>query len=215
MTKLTAEIYLGTDITETEKIYFVRNLLNIEFSGQDRSNPMLPSWGIYSNSGSLEMYDADGDLASLKKEGSLLNSTINIYLVTDTRKEQIGSFIIKKVSEPKQDFIIKIEFSDTLTHWQEIQLPEFYYPYSSTSEDNIFLIDLYKDVARAARVAVSLTTDARVVLEGIYLPVMKLESGSFWAQMNKICEASACYIYCDNQGTPTMYHDGEIYRSNL
>lgn len=211
MTKLTAEIVVGTDITETEKIYFVRNLLNIKFSGQERSNPSLPSWGIQSNSGTLEMYDVDGELADLNQDDALFHAPIRIYLKTDKRQEQIGGFVINSISKPNQDLITKIEFSDTLTQWQNISMPQFYYPYSSAEDGRNSLYNLFKEVCQKAKIQISLPSDVELWFKSFYAPVLKLDSGSFWAQMNKICEATGCYICCDREGNPQIFVASEAF----
>ena len=75
MTRLSAEINIEGTIYEISD-----NLINIQFSGQDRSDLTLPSWGIKSNSGSLEMYDTDESIKKASEQGLLANSPVNIYL---------------------------------------------------------------------------------------------------------------------------------------
>lgn len=202
MIRISAEIY----VDETKYEIANNNLINIDFSGQDRSDTSLPSWGIKSNSGSVEMYDADGTIAKLSREGSLANSPIKIYLNVGERKEQIGGFYVTEASQDRQTMGTKIEFQDILISWNEKQMPKYYYPYYPR---NISLKDVLDTLVERSDITLKYSDDfTRIRFSRFYIPYPIIEAGSLWAQMTKICEVSSCYIYCDNEGIPTIHYGG-------
>lgn len=201
MIKLSAEIYVGQNTYEISN-----NLISVSFSGQDRSDPLLPSWGIKSNSGYLEMFDADGTIEKLSREGSLANSEIKIYLNVGERKEQVGSFYIINAEKDRQTDKTKIDFEDVLMSWNQIQMSGYYYNYYPR---NIYLYDILSDVIKNSSTTLKYfnqQTEDR--LKNILIPNPTLESGSLWALATKICEVGSCYIFCDNNGIPNIYYDG-------
>lgn len=200
-------INLSAEIIANGATYEIRNLSSIEFSGQDRGDPSLPSWGIQSNSGSLEMYDADGTIITLKKQGILANSKINIYLNIGNRKEQIGVFYIVDADKKQQGLLTKLDYKDILDSWQNIPMKQYYNPYS---DNTIYLKNILNIITESSGTTLKFSNAAsQQRLEQILIQYPILYEGSLWSQMTKICEASSCYIYCDNEGTPTIYYSGD------
>lgn len=206
MVRLSAEIKVGEQWYE-----IVDNLISISFSGQDRSDPSLPSWGIKSNSGSLEMYDTDGTIGELSREGHLANSEIRIYLNVSTRKEQIGGFYIINAVKDRQTDKTKIEFQDILMSWQQISAPK-YYNFYKDSKENITLANIIDFISEKSAISNVLDNTDNITLsriESICILHPQIEQGTLWSQMTEICEASSCYIYCDKLGVPTIYYGGD------
>jgi hypothetical protein len=100
-------------------------LISVDFSGQDRSDTNLPSWGIKSNSGNLEMFDTYGIIENMRKIGALTNSAINIYLNAGSRQEQIGGFYISNMEKNRQTLKTKINFQDILLSWENIEVRSY------------------------------------------------------------------------------------------
>ena len=199
MTRLSAEINIEGTIYEISD-----KLTNIQFSGQDRSDPSLPSWGIKSNSGYLEMYDTDGTIEKLSQQGSLANSAINICLKINDRKEETGEFYIVTANKNKQNLMIKMGFEDILTSWQNIEMPKYHYPYG---DKKIYLLNIFNEIVSRSHIKIEFAdTQTRARLANIYIPHPILQEGSLWAQMSKICEVSSCYIYCNNKGIPNIHY---------
>jgi hypothetical protein len=204
MVRLSAEIDVNGTVYEISN-----NLIKISFSGQDRSDTSLPSWGIKSNSGSLEMYDTDGTFEKLSQEGSLANAEIRIYLnIVGTRKVQIGGFYVIGASQNKQTHKTTIEFEDILMSWQQKKQPKYYNFVASEPVTIATIIDAILETHQDIQLNVfDDKTDLRI--QNLYIAYREMQEGTVWAQMTKICEASSCYIYCNEEGIPTIYYGGE------
>ena len=197
MTRLSAEINIEGTICEISD-----NLINIQFSGQDRSDPTLPSWGIKSNSGSLEMYDTDESIKKASEQGLLANSPVNIYLNVGDRKEQLGGFYVVGANQDKQTHKTTIEFQDALMSWQQKQMPK-YYNFDATKVANINNI-----ISSITSLNVSDgNTGSRIL--SLFINYPQIKEGSLWSQMGKICELGSFYIYCDEYGIPTIHYSGD------
>lgn len=201
MIRLTAEIYANGN-----NYIIADNLTKLSFSGQDRSDTTLPSWGIKSNSGSLEMYDTDEIIERLSNQGLLANSEIKIYLNVKSRKKQIGGFYITDASKDKHTAKTKIGFQDELMSWNQKQMPIYLYLYYPRE---ISAYDILTYIIQKAGVVLEYATQETInILKSIYIAYPIIEKGSLWAQTAKICELSCCYIYCNNNGTPTIHYGG-------
>lgn len=199
-------INLSAEIIANGVTYEIRNLSSIEFSGQDRSNPSLPSWGIQSNSGSLEFNDADGEILALHKNGHIANAKTNIYLNISARKKKLGSFYVSDVRKKAQGSQMTLDFADTLETWQNITMQKYYYPYA---DKDIYAKDIINTLCERSGVELKYSDEAtRTRLSNLRVFIPLLESGSLWSQMTKICELGACYIYCDNEGVPNIHYSG-------
>ena len=68
MITLTAKIYISeTEVIEVDR----RNMLGVDCSIFDRSDLKLPSFGIISNTGSLELNDGLGEILYFAENGLL------------------------------------------------------------------------------------------------------------------------------------------------
>ena len=201
MAKISADIYVDENLYEISN-----NLISIRYSGQDRSDTSLPSWGIKSNSGSLEMYDTDGTIERLSNQGLLANSEIKIYLNIDNRKEQIGGFYVVGASKDRQTTKTKIEFQDVLMSWNQKQLSGYYYLYYPRT---VYAKDILDAIMQKAGQTLRYADiQTQLHLGNILIPIPTLSSGSLWALANKVCEVSACYIFCDSDRIPTIHYGG-------
>lgn len=201
-------VFLSATITlsNQNKLEISQNLSNIEFTSRDRRDAQLPSWGIMSNSGTLEARDDNGVLKQYAKDGLLENATIDIYLNVNSRKEHKGKFVITGAEENRQTALVELEFEDVLKSWQSVQMPVYYYPYYPRQ---IYANDILQYIAESSGFIVNYAdeqTENR--LKKLYVEFPTLEEGSLWAQMTKICEVGSCYIYSDDNGVPNIYYGG-------
>jgi hypothetical protein len=199
-------INLSAEIIANGVTYEIRNLSSIEFSGQDRSEPTRPCWGIKSNSGTLEMRDTDDVILSLHKSGILGKSKISIYLNANSRKQLIGGFYVVEAFKQIGEGITTIHFKDELENWQNIQMDKYYYPYLDNKISiSTILNTLLGKAGKQLRYANETTGN---YLENFLMTCPIIEAGTLWAQMSKICEVGACYIYCDDKGFPNIIYSG-------
>lgn len=177
-----------------------RNLISIDFSGQDRSDTSLPSFGIKSNSGYLEMFDTDGIIESMRNLGVLSNSAINIYLNAKDRQDQIGGFYISNIDKNRQTLKTKIDFQDILLSWENIEIRS--YPLNEFLE-GISSYDFINKILEENDITMVHSRDGER-----YIPYPYIEGGSAWAVLTKFCELTGSYICCDKIGMPTMHYNG-------
>lgn len=177
------------------------NLSNVSFTSYDRSDFNVPSWGIKSNSGSLELRDTYGLITPLADIIESNDLRLNFYLKCFSKKEQIGSFVITNMSYNKQNGIGNIEVKDVLYNWEQITLP--YMPLKS-------LLSLYSVATNlnSPRVIQPANDETYKHLSNILIKNPYMEEGSVWANWVKICELSGCYIYCNEKGEPTIRYGG-------
>lgn len=199
---------LSVEIITVENTYeFLGDIKSLSFSGQDRSDSATPSWGIKSNSGTLEMYDNKGIIDELRSKGILANSEIKIYLNVANRKEQIGGFYVSNAYRDSQTLKTKIEFQDVLMSWQQKQMPMYFYPYSYPNT-KWTLYNILETLVDESNVTIIYANDeTKNILKNISIPVPKISGGTLWSQIVEICEVSSCYVYCDTNGAPTIYYN--------
>lgn len=176
-------------------------LFNLSFTGHDRSDFNIPSWGIKSNSGSLKMRDTYGLLKSLTDIIEQNDIEIGFYLKSLNKTEQIGSFIIKNIFYDRQTNVGNIEYTDILSKWNTITSAHI--PLSPKKS----LLGVGNNVG--APKSIYPYDDATYNhLEDILINEPYVELGSVWANWVKICEVSGCYICCNEKGEPIIKYGG-------
>lgn len=186
-------------------------LLKIEFSGQDRSDILKPSWGIMSNSGFLEMYDSNGIMRELHKNGLLIDSKIRIRIALKKNK-QIGEFYVSSFTNDSKTLITKIGFRDILYEWSKKAMPKYLnrsFIINGSSQTFYSAKEIIDSIIKMADVSLRYQDEAtKSYLQNINIPFASLSEGSLWNQMSKICEFSGCYIFCDKGGVPNIKYCG-------
>ena len=174
------------------------NLTSINFSGQDRSDTNLPSWGIKSNSGKIEFKNNSGELfKTLKSNSTIYNCNINIYINTKNSNQQIGSFYIESCENSNDFSRCSLQFKDILPNWMEEKLPIKY----AKSQELAYTL--------ASNLGLKFA-DSKTLEYLLSIPFVfaYYEEGSKWNVATKLCEATGCYIYCNKKGEPTIKYDG-------
>ena len=184
----------------TTFIKFDEELISVDLGGQSKGETSLPSWGIKSNSGNIELFDAYDVIENMSSKGFLENCCVNLYLHINNTKTQIGHFYITKANKSEQKHQSQLEFQDVLISWQNIQMPKIPFGKSMTAYD--FLLSVMK----TNRITWDENTETH--LKSIVLANPYLNAGSFWEMLNKICEVSMCYIYCNRLGNPIIKSNG-------
>lgn len=199
-------IKLSAEIISNGVAYEIKNLLDISFNGQDRSDAAKPCWGIKSNSGRVEFRDDKNLINELKYNGNLSTSRINIELTVYDRKVSLGDFKVTNAYKNPQGDLTILEFEDYLITWQNVQMKRYYCPY----DQDVSIKDIIDAIISRADEYIeyaNFTTENR--LKNYYIAFPLIEEGSLWSQMKKICEVSSCYIYCDHRGVPNIYYGGD------
>jgi hypothetical protein len=189
-------------ITGIETSFNIKNLISLDFSGQDRSDPKLPCWGLKSNSGHFEFLDNYSFSHNIK---SIVKSPIKFYLNTEKGEEQIGEFYVSNVYKENETLKLNIEFKDILLLWEDrgnINIP------SNMFNSNISMLEVLEYVMNVASISVIYDENTKQHLSNLIVFHPFAETSSLWSIMNKICEASACYIYCDDKGQINIHYNG-------
>lgn len=196
-------VRLSAEIIANNKTYKIEDdLLKIDFSGQDRSDTLLPSWGIKSNSGSLQFIDKT-NIANVGLE----EKTIQIYLNIYSRKELIGTFEITNVKPDKQNKICQIEFEDALLSLEQVEQRAISVRDKMSAKD--FLESIFPGRTGNPKYKIYYADQATEThLKNIKIRYPYIEQGSMWATLAKFCELAMCYAYCDKSGNITMKYNG-------
>ena len=174
-------------------------LIDVRFTGLDRSDVTSPSFGIYSNSGSIEFIDKGNAVKALKESGLLLNSVIEIFLSNRYRDAQIGSFIISDGKYSLHGGSSKLSFKDKLAAWQDVMIPNN----KVLSMSAMNLEDIRHQIATSVKgldISTYYGDKASSRWSMLWVKTPYVESSSFWAFMTKGCEITGCYISCDEKG---------------
>lgn len=185
----------------TTFIKFDKEIISVNLGGQSKTDSSLPSWGIKSNSGDIELFDAYNVIENMSSKGFLENCCLNVYLDINNKKTQIGQFYISTANKSERKHQTRLEFQDVLISWQNIQMPEIPFGQSTISAYNFLL-----SVMKKNRIVWDANTES--YLKKIVLSKPYLSAGSFWEMLNKICELSMSYIYCNREGTPIIKSNG-------
>lgn len=182
-------------------------LIDVRFTGLDRSDVTSPSFGIYSNSGSIEFIDKGNAVKALKESGLLLNSEIEIFLRNRYRDTQIGSFIISDGKYSLQGGSSKLSFKDKLAAWQDVMIPNN----KVLSMSAMNLEAIRHQIATSVKgldISTYYGDGASSRWSSLWVKTPYVESSSFWAFMTKCCEITGCYISCDEKGRAMIASGG-------
>lgn len=182
-------------------------LIDVRFTGLDRSDVTSPSFGIYSNSGSIEFIDKGNAVKVLKESGRLLNSVIEIFLSNRYRDTRIGSFIVSDGKYSLQGGSSKLSFKDRLAAWQDVMIPNN----KVLSMSAMNLEDIRRQIATSVKgldISTYYGDKASSRWSMLWVKTPYVESSSFWAFMTKCCEITGCYISCDEKGRAMIASGG-------
>ena len=182
-------------------------LIDVRFTGLDRSDVTSPSFGIYSNSGSIEFIDKGNAVKVLKESGLLLNSVIEIFLSNRYRDTQIGSFIVSDGKYSLQGGSSKLSFKDRLAVWQDVMIPNN----KVLSMSAMRLENIRHQIATSVKgldISTYYGDGAFSRWYDLWVKTPYVESSSFWAFMTKGCEITGCYISCDEKGRAMIASGG-------
>lgn len=178
-------------------------ITNVDFSGQDRSNILTPSWGIKSNTGEIEVYDMSGAIEGMKTAGVIIDSNIKLFLKADNRQEQIGSFYINKAEKDDQSAKIKLNYQDILESWNNYNIG------NKRVRSNAYLDNYLNFVLNDMANRIKFFDDETEQLwKSIRLEKAYLKEGSMWATVAKFCEVSGSYVFCDKEGNAVIKYNG-------
>lgn len=201
-------IFVGIDIDIN-----VRNLLGLNRNIAYRGDYKLPSYGIISNTGSMEFNDLDGEIKDYAEDLILtsdLKVTITLNNTLANKHEQIGVFETEKWDYDNNNRSVSVSLKDDLEEWQDIHIDGINYdprePFKvieGGKMSNIYKWLQNSNVTPSKYDMLTfeeLDTETQTILENTTIRYPLLESGSLWEQWQKLCEVCGLYIYKNNQG---------------
>lgn len=187
-------------------------IYSIDFSGQDRKDVSLPSWGICTNSGTISVLDSEKVCRQLKNMGA----TFRIKSFLGSQQTSTFNGTISQIDSTQKT---TINLTDILLDWQEQTFKKYLdqiVPYGSTGtrkmSEMLEIINGYATPSvqiESSRIDWGILGDTDLRLSKITIPLPHIiEECSVWNAFTKFCEATGCYIYTDELGQPKIYYDG-------
>lgn len=212
MITLTAKITLNNG---EEILINKRNLLSLERSIYDRNDLKLPSFGIISNYGNLEINDTDGSILEYAEKRLLekglkceifLNNTLASY------STRIGVFETDEWDYDSENFVVNVSIKDDLEEWQDINVDGISYdPSNPTVQPLSEIYNYLRDKTNTNYPMLSLDEldgATKGILTNTYLQYPLLEKATLWQQWTKLCQVAQLHIYKNNEGKVVCEYNG-------
>ena len=193
------------------------NLLDLNSEIRDRADADQPSFGIFSNGGSLSFKDKNGRFESYANFGILQGGeSIKLFLTNTVtkKKEQIGSYFANDWDYDNNNRSITVSFDDGLEGLQEIFVSGIEYDFLRANNLQ------GESLSWVYNTLYALTPDKYGFLPYEQLDYKTqqklkvdirypfLEGGSLWEQWDKLCKAALLHIYQKNGTTICEYKEG-------
>lgn len=183
-----------------------RNLISFEYGIFDRGDINLPSYGILSNTGSIEFNDVDGEVADYA-EALLLTSGATVQCFLKDTLSGTETLIANTFTETwdydSNNRQVSVSLKDDLEKWQEISVEgKSYDPYDNKP---ITAKDIYINLVGKTNVAkvqpfMLLDEETKHILENTIIPYDIRNAGTLWEQWQKLCQLCGLYIYKNKNG---------------
>ena len=192
-----------------------RNLISLETNISDRSNFVLPSWGIISNQGRISFNDSYGEIRDYSEEKLLTSKMpIRIYLnnTLSKRTKKVGDYLTKRWDYENNSRKVSVTFADNLTEWQDILIEEV--KYDPSTEKNLTFEWFYKYLYELTPAKYSmlpfdsLDENTKTILSNTAFEHFILESKTLWNAWSQLCQACQCHIWKNEGGSTICYYNG-------
>lgn len=202
-----------------------RNLLGISSSIFDRGDYKLPSYGIISNSGSIEFVDYNREVLDCAEMGLLvgdLKAEITLNNTLNGKSETIAIMETEQWNYDNNNRSVSVSLKDDLVEWQDIYVegitidPRKIYDEPLSYIYN-YLWEITSNRTYGSKIGKGnynmlaleeLDQDTQNVLNNVYTKYPLLDSGNLWQQWTKLCQVCQLHIYKDNQGIIVCRYNG-------
>ena len=204
MITLTAKIVYGDN---KEIIIDKQNLISISHNIIDRSDIVMPSWGIISNSGKIEFVDYSGEIKQLAKLNQLstnLPVTITLKDTLNNTKLDYTNFVTRKWNYEPNSREVSLDIGDKLLSWQDIVVKVK--QYNSTTQKGVSGKDIYNELYLQTPSSFNLLTfdelesSTQLRLESLEVPIYISNDTTLWGAWNTLCVAAFAHIYINHKG---------------
>lgn len=195
-----------------------RNLIALSRKIMYRADNSLPSYGILSNTGSLEFNDSNGEVKDYAEQLLLTSDLkVDIWLkntLTNT-EVQVGSFETDTWDYDNDNRSVSVSLRDDLEEWQDIHIDginfdprkpfkiiidgkmENFYRWLQGRDSN----GNYRTPQKYKMLSFDELDDkTKTILQNTIVQYPLLENGTLWEQWTKICQVCGLYIYKNNEG---------------
>lgn len=185
----------------------LNNLISFNSTIQDRDSSDYPTYGLISNTATLNFADLDEQTKDLITQKILHSGiTVTVDLVNDTanNREQICKMEIRNLSYDNNNRSVSLSLKDNLEDLQSINFEGISYTptvskpktakdiynilYGATANLNKYDWQSYED----------LDQDVKDRLNSITIRYPAMESSNLWDSWNKLCQLCLLHIYIDN-----------------
>ena len=194
-----------------------RNLISLNSKINTKSSDKLPSWGVISNSCSIDFIDRDGeiyDYASLNLLKKGVEVTFYLKNSISKKEQEIGTFNTDEWNYDNDTREVSLTLKDDLEEWQNIVIDGLSV---NPNEDNeldgadiyYYLYDKTPNKFNMVKFSqLDGKTKHKLIATTIKYPVLK--SSSLWSAWQKFCEVFQCYIYKDFEGKTVCSYNGGV-----
>ena len=192
-----------------------RNCLSIDTRVSERSDYDEPCYGIISNKGQIVFRDDDGEAKDLIKDKLLKKGLrVQTFLHNTTEpieyRQQVSELYIDTIEYSDEDRTVTLSLTDGLTEWQNIPADAFTIDLRNyTSQKLRWFYD--KLVEKSPNKSLynfvlfdALSEGTQSILENTVIPYPIIDSGNYWRQWTKVCQAGALYLYRNATGGITL-----------
>lgn len=192
-----------------------RNLVSVGSKTTDRGDLKLPSFGIISNTGSLELNDALDEILYFAENGLLDKGQPCKIFLNDTlsgKTEQIADLETEQWNYENEGKSVSVTLQDDLEEWQNINVAgEDYDPRKPEAKPLEWLYRYLWGITTTNYKMLSfeeLDEGTTTVLQNTYIRYPLLESGTLWQQWTKLCQVGQCHIYKHRNGVIGCHYNG-------
>ena len=189
-----------------------KNLINTSLPHNSVENNEQPSFGIYSNRGSVDILDPTEKIKEYAQNKKLDGAIATFYLENtfSQSKQQIAEYFVESWDYDIESLTISITMTDGFELWQEISNNGFDLPISSTGASVVkqeypaktLYEELYKNTPKSFKLLSFEELDDETKLRLLLTPIpfLYLEKGTLWEQWTKLCFLTGSKIYRDFSG---------------
>ena len=194
----------------------LNNLISFNSTIQDRDSSDYPTYGLISNTATLNFADLDEQTKDLITQKILHSGiTVTVELVNDTanKREQICQMEIRNLSYDNNNRSVSLSLKDNLEDLQDINFEGISYtPTVSTPKTAKEIYDILYEATKKLNKYQwqsydELDEEVKDRLNSITIQYPTMESSNLWDGWNKLCQLCLLHIYIDNNNVVVVKCD--------
>lgn len=190
-----------------------RNILSMKATTFDRGNISTPSFGVRSNSSSIEFRDLDGEIADYAAMNALTKDLRVEMFIKDTLSKKEQKVATAYTEDWNYDFnnrTVSVSATDGLEDWQSINVEPLGMNFRNTKEMVVVYEHLREIANQKSRTKVAsfdeLDQKTKDALQSVKIVYPVIEQCSLWAAFSKLCVACMLHLYVRADGIAQPYY---------